>query len=302
MKPHFAIPADDAIQDKIFLIKEIKQPSFSTEFHFHKDCQLVYVVESAGRRIIGDSIEYFENGDLVFVGSNVPHVWHNEEKYFERQNNLQARSLALYINSDSLTEHLSAFGSTGNLSAWLVKAQRGIQFYGSNRLSIISLMQQMLHQQGLAQISSFLQLIILLATAKEYRLLAGSNYENRYKDKDQSRMDTVFKYIFRHFKRDIPLSEIAIVAGLNIYSFCRFFKSRTQKSFVDFVNELRITYACRLLQEKEMNISELADKCGFNHTTHFNRLFKRQKSVTPKEYRKTLQQLTGNEAEARNKK
>lgn len=291
MKPLLAIPGDHAIQNKVFLVKEINQPSFSTEFHFHRECQLVYVVESAGRRIIGDSVEYFEGGELVFVGSNVPHVWHNEKKYFEQANSLAARSLAVYIDPDLLMEHLSAFGETGNLSAWLSRSQRGIQFYGQNKKNIIALMQRMLHEQGIVQTGTFISLIEQLTSAQEYRLLAGSNYENRYTDKDQLRMDVIFKHIFRHFRRDIPLSEIAAVAGLNNYSFCRYFKSRTQQSFVDFVNELRIGYACRLLQEKEMNISELAFKCGFNHTTHFNRLFKRLKGNTPKAYRNAVRQL-----------
>ena len=291
MKPFFAIPGDKALEQRVFLVKEITQPYFSTEFHFHHECQLVYVVESAGRRIIGDNIEYFESGELIFVGSNTPHVWHNEQKYFEGKDKLQARSLALYISPDLLVEHLDPFGNVSAVKNWLKKAQRGIQFYGNAKTAILTLMQQMLREQDLPQTISFMTLLQKMMVTKEYRLLAGTNYVNLYSDKDQSRMDNVFKYIFRHFKRDIPLSEIAAIAGINVHSFCRFFKSRTQKSFTHFVNELRIGYACRLLQEKEMSMAELSNKCGYRNTTHFNRFFKKIKGKTPRDYKRENSQL-----------
>ncbi|HVI49028.1 MAG TPA: AraC family transcriptional regulator [Chitinophaga sp.] len=291
MKPILATPEDNLMRGKLFLVKEINRPAFDTEFHFHEACQLVYVMESSGRRIIGDNVEYFESGELTFVGSNVPHVWYNEERYFKQKRKLQARSLAMYIQPQLLAGSLAPFGNIAQLDAWLQKARRGIQFYGSCKEAIVALMKQLLAEEGMRRASSFMELIVLMMDAKEYRLLASNNYENLYKDKDQTRMGAVFKYIFRNFRREIPLSEIAAVASLNTYSFCRFFKSRTQQSFVDFVNELRISYACRLMQEKEMNISELASRAGFNHTTHFNRLFKRMKGITPKEYRKSLHQL-----------
>ncbi|WP_429048943.1 AraC family transcriptional regulator [Chitinophaga sp. W3I9] len=291
MKPLFAIPGDKALEQKVYLIKEITQPYFSTEFHFHHECQLVYVVESAGRRIIGDNISYFESGELIFVGSGTPHVWHNEQKYFEGKDKLQARSLALYISPDLLVEHLSPFANTSTVKTWLKKAQRGIQFHGKAKAEILALMRQMLEQQDLLQTISFMTLMQKMMATKEYKLLAGTNYVNLYNDKDQSRMDDIFKYIFRHFKRDIPLSEIAAVAGINVHSFCRFFKSRTQKSFTHFVNELRIGYACRLLQEKEMSMVELSNKCGYRNTTHFNRFFKKIKGKTPREYKREVTSL-----------
>lgn len=291
MKPLFAIPGDNALEQRVYLVKEITQPYFSTEFHFHNECQLVYVVESAGRRIIGDNIEYFESGELIFVGSGTPHVWHNEQKYFEGKDKLQARSLAMYVLPELLLEHLGPFGNINNVKTWLKKSQRGIQFYGKVKAEILALMQQMLQEQDLQQTISFITLLQKMMTTKEYRLLAGTNYVNLYNDKDQSRMDDIFKFIFRHFKRDIPLSEIAAIAGINVHSFCRFFKSRTQKSFTHFVNELRIGYACRLLQEKEMSMMELSVKCGYNNTTHFNRFFKKIKGKTPREYKKDVSQL-----------
>lgn len=288
MKPFFATPGDNTLKEHVFQIKEISQPYFSTEFHFHDECQLVYVVESAGRRIIGDSIEYFESGELIFVGSGTPHVWHNEQRYFTGEDQLVARSLALYISPHLLTAHLAPFGDISTLRAWLKMAQRGIQFHGKAKDDIIALMQAMLVQQKMEQIISFITLLQQMMATKTFRLLAGNNYVNLYSDKDQSRMNDVFKHIFQNFKRDIPLSEIAGVAGINVHSFCRFFKSRTQKPFTHFVNELRIGYACKLMQEKSLPVEELSRRSGYNNTTHFNRFFKKIKGKTPKEYKKDM--------------
>jgi AraC-like DNA-binding protein len=149
-------------------------------------------------------------------------------------------------------------------------------------------MEKIIHQEGLEKMVSFFELLNLLCTAKNYRLLAGNNYVNLYTDRDQSRMDKVFKHIFSNFKKEISLKEISAVAGLNVHSFCRFFKSRTQKPFTTFVNELRIGHACKLLHKNQFTMVQLADKCGYNNVTHFNRFFKRLKGVTPKEYRRSV--------------
>jgi AraC-like DNA-binding protein len=288
MKPILAILGDNASGNHAFLAKEIIQPFFATEFHFHKECQLVYIVESSGQRIVGDSVEHFEEGELVFLGSDIPHVWHNDKRYFGDNDHLHAHSLAIYISPDLLLEYLAGLADIMPLKSWFIKAQRGILFDHQTKAIVVPLMKKIIHQEGLEKIITFFELLKALQHAKEYRLLAGHNYVNLYTDNDQGRMDKIFKYIFTNFKKEISLKEISSIAGLNIYSFCRFFKSRTQKSFIIFVNELRIQHACKLLHKDESNMIQLADKCGFNNVTNFNRFFKRIKGVTPKEYRKQI--------------
>lgn len=293
MKPIPAFLSDKVTANKIFLTKEIKQPSFSTEFHFHRECQLVYVVESTGQRIVGDSVEYFEHGELVFLGSDIPHVWHNEKKYFEGKDQLRARSLALYISPDELIESLTEYGHENSVKAWLDMARRGIVFQGQTKTELVRLLIDTFQQNGIRKVSSFLTLVDTMMQASDYRLLASPNYVNSYTENDQKRMDTLFKFIFTNFQRDIPLKEAASITHMNEFSFCRYFKSRTQKPFTVFVNELRIGHACKLLQQRKDTIDHLAFECGFNNVTHFNRLFKRIKGITPKEYRRQLQTFSG---------
>jgi AraC-like DNA-binding protein len=288
MKPIQATVHENSLGNHAFLAKEIKLPYFATEFHFHKECQLVYIVESSGQRIVGDSVEHFEEGELVFLGSDIPHVWQNDKKYFQNSDKANAHSFGLYISPGVLLENLSGIGDVETLKSWLLKSQRGMLFGNATKNKVVPLMKKIIHQEGFEKIVTFFEVLLLLCNAKDYRLLAGNNYVNLYTYNDQSRMDKVFKYIFSNFKKEISLKEISTVAGLNVYSFCRFFKSRTQKPFITFVNELRIGHACKLLHKNEFTMVQLADKSGYNNVTHFNRYFKRFKGVTPKEYRRRI--------------
>lgn len=288
MKPIAAKILENLNENSLFLVKEVKRPFFSTEFHFHHECQLVYIVKSEGNRVIGDNIEHFESNELVFMGSNLPHVWHNDLQYFNEDKNLYAHSLALYFKPDELLNQLSAFGNTKKISTFLNTAQQGIKFSGKSKDEIVRLLFKMLHQKGLDLTITFFRVINLLSSTKQYQLLASSGYINNYHPSDNERIDRVFKYVFDNFKEEIPLTTIAGVAGMNVQAFCRYFKTRTQKSFTEFVNEIRIGHACKLLSNPQETIIQIAFESGFNTISNFNRFFKAIKGMTPRDYRKQI--------------
>lgn len=288
MRPIQAILGINTSANKVFQTREIVQPYYSTEFHFHHECQLTYIVASSGQRIIGDNVEYFEHGELVFLGSGIPHVWYNDKQYFEGSEQLRAQTLALYIDPDQLVDALSGFGGKNALLHWLTISRRGIVYTGTSKTELVDLFKALFQQEGMAKIMAFLHLLNRLMTASEYRFLSSPDYVNSYSESDQQRMERLFQFIFANYRRDIPLGEIAALANMNEFSFCRYFKSRTQKPFIQFVNELRIGYACKLMQEQKHTIDFLATESGFNSMTHFNRLFKRIKGVTPRDYRQQL--------------
>ena len=288
MKPIAANIFETVAENKLFFIREINLPYFATEFHFHKECQLVYVVESEGKRIIGDNVEHFESDELIFLGSNVPHVWHNDQQYFDKDTLNNARSIALFINPTGLIEHLGAFGSTKKTQAMLAKAESGMKFFGKAKTELTRLLKQMVKQKELPAAIVLLQIVHIISTTKEFGLLISSGYVNNYQNKDNERMDAVFKYVFNHYKKEIPLSTIAKIAGMNKQAFCRYFKTRTQKSFMQFVNEIRIGQACKLLADSNKTVIQIAYDCGFNSITNFNGFFKTIKAITPREFRKQL--------------
>ncbi|OQP66306.1 hypothetical protein A3860_12445 [Niastella vici] len=289
MKPVFAKIFENS-DAAVFAVKVIELPYFSTEFHFHQECQLVYVVESEGKRIVGDSIESFQSDELILLGSDIPHVWHNDKHYFELdRSQVHARSIALFFNPDKLVDVLACFHPGNKLGVVLARAKRGMKFYGAARNLIKGLLFEMIEKTGMPQLTVFFRLLEVLCETKEYELLAGDGYINTYKEKDNDRIDKVFKYVFTNFNKDIQLEAVSALVCMNKQAFCRFFKSRTQKTFIEFVNSIRIGHACKLITEGETQIANLAYDCGFNSLSNFNRLFKEIKGVTPSEYRKMIE-------------
>ncbi|WP_126248204.1 AraC family transcriptional regulator [Chitinophaga rhizosphaerae] len=287
MKPVFTKIQEEAHMG-VFAMRVIDLPYFSTEFHFHKECQLVYVVESEGRRIIGDSVENFDSDELILLGPDIPHVWHNDSRYFDRNNYQHARSVALFIEPDKLLASMTYFGLGRQTELLLKKSRRGMKFSGQAKRTLKSLLLEMTEQPPFAQLISFMRVLDVLTRTREYELLASQGYVNTYQAKDNDRIDMVFKFVFEHFKSEIQLDEVSRLVNMNKQAFCRYFKSRTQKTFVAFVNEVRIGHACKLLAEGELAISGLAYECGFNSLSNFNRFFREIKGMTPREYVRSL--------------
>ncbi len=289
MKPVFAKIQEES-QMGIFAVRVIDLPYFSTEFHFHKECQLVYVVESEGRRIIGDNVENFNSDELILLGPDIPHVWHNDRKYFDRDNSAHARSVALFIDPDKLLASMAQFGLERQTELLLKKSQRGMKFSGQAKKTLKNILLEMTDQQPFAQLISFMRILDTLTRTREYTLLASHGYVNTYQAKDNDRIDTVFKYVFSHFKNEMQLDDVAKLVNMNKQAFCRYFKSRTQKTFVQFVNEVRIGHACKLLAEGDHPIAALAYECGFNSLSNFNRFFREIKLMTPRDYCRSLEE------------
>lgn len=293
MKPVFA-QVPEVVQNDVFAVRITDLPYFSTEFHFHKECQMVYVVESEGRRIIGDSMETFKSDEVIFLGPDIPHVWYNDREYFEKEHGEpHARSVALFFNPDKLIGLLAPLVMVKELESFLEKARRGVKFSGSAKKKLKQLLLQMSRQEGLARLVTLIQILEALSTATGYELLASSGYTNTYQAKDNDRMDKIFRYVFSNFKGPIQLDDAAALANMNKQAFCRYFKSRTRKTFTGFVNDVRIGHACKLMAEGEYRIAELAYGCGFNSLSNFNRFFKEIKGVSPREYRKMISPPTG---------
>jgi AraC-like DNA-binding protein len=289
MKPVFA-KILDGLQEKAFLTRLIDRPFFSTEFHFHKECQMNYVVKSSGHKIIGDCIENFEMGELTFLGSGLPHVWHNDDLPVDFSDNIEghARSVALFFNPDKLTDLLANFYNTNKLEQVLQISKRGVKFYGSTKEQLKELLFKMSNEEGTAKMILLLQLLEILCTTNEYTLLASAGYVNTYQTRDNERIDKIFKYLFSNFSDEIKLDDVAAIANMNKQAFCRFFKARTQKTLVEFINEIRIAHAIKLMNTNDMNIGSIAYECGYNSISNFNKFFKVVTKKKPSDFKKRL--------------
>nr|WP_295922709.1 AraC family transcriptional regulator [uncultured Dyadobacter sp.] len=285
MKATYTLLPEFAPSRKPFVVKKIVRSYFSTDFHFHKECQLVYVLSGSGTRIIGHSIERFEEGDLTFVGPNVPHVWYSESKPNEPAS--EAISLALYINPETICEHLNALTDTMELRQFFRESERGIRICGQKKALITDLLKQMLAQNNrqVGLLASFLQIIDQLLDPEELVWLNVPDLISTYSTQTSGRVPKLMHYIQQNFKEDITLQQAASVAGLQIHSFCRFFKTLTNRTFSDFLNEVRIGFACKLLQQSDLPVTQIALESGYTNISYFNRCFKKINKISPKEYR-----------------
>lgn len=293
MKPVFAKILEGAAITT-FATKDVQRPFFSTEFHFHSACQMTYIVESEGKRIIGDNVSNFVSDELTFVGPDLPHVWHN--------NNINcpgsaiaetktSRSLALYIEPKLMIKVLGHFFHTHKIEAFFSASKRGLLFRGETKEQLkVKLKKIVQLDYGFEKTILLLEIIELMLSTDEFDYLSSAGYTHNYSPIDNSKIDSIFKFVFNNYTREIQLDQVAQLSNMSKHSFCRYFKSRTQKTFVQFVNEVRISESCRLIVENKHQITHIAYACGFNSLSNFNKIFKSIKGVTPSQYKAQIRQ------------
>ncbi|MBS1610251.1 MAG: helix-turn-helix domain-containing protein [Bacteroidetes bacterium] len=289
MKPVFA-KAINSEQSKVYWIVKVNQPVFYSGFHFHNECQLTYIIESCGRRIMGDNIENYSSGELTLLGANLPHAWHSASNAIATGDEPKpnAESITLFFDPCKIEELLSNFTNTSRLSSLLLTAKRGLLFYGETREKLKSLLLRVGDTTGFIQVAHLMEIFEILCHTSEYAMIASNGYTNTYSAKDNERFDRIIKYIFENFSKEIELTEIASIGNMNKQAFCRYFKARTQKTFVEFVNTVRIANACKLLSQSDETIGAIGYLSGFKSVSNFNKLFKLAKGVTPGDFKKML--------------
>ncbi|MGY5254347.1 AraC family transcriptional regulator [Sphingobacterium spiritivorum] len=289
MKPVFSKILDTRIND-MYGMKVVDEPYFSTDFHFHEECQLVYLLESEGRVMIGDSIDNFGGDELIFIGSNLPHVWHNNNEYFNPDmKGLRARSASLFLHPDKILEIFREPSSIQKLKQFFQKGKRGVKFGNETRKEVKVLLLKMIQlKDEFKRMILMLEILNIICHSSDFQLLSSPGYANNFQLKDNDRIDKILRYVFDNFSNEIPLDRAAEMINMNKQAFCRYFKKRTQKTFVTFINEVRIGHACKLMKTNDLRVGELAYSCGFNSLTNFTKSFKSIKGITPKEYKKLL--------------
>jgi AraC-like DNA-binding protein len=286
MKPQL-IDLDYALIETFF-VKELDVPYFINTHHFHRDYEIVFVKESSGKRIVGDHVEGFGEGDLVLVGPGLPHAWFNDKEYYEGREEYFARSVVIYLKKTWIEKEVLRLPQTGRLKKLLENAPRGIKFTGASQQLIGQIVAGISETEGLRKSIDLLSILCEMSESREYQLLSSSNYVNNYNEHETARLNQVYEYVMRNFSSEITLEAAADVANMTANAFSRYFKRQTQKNFSHFVNEIRIGHARRLLQKKDLSITQVCYESGFQSITNFNKFFRRLTGKSPLEYRKQI--------------
>jgi AraC-like DNA-binding protein len=271
---------------KSFSIRHDYLPYFYNQYHYHPEVELLFIQEGTGTQFVGDSIQRFEGGDLLLIGSDCPHYLRSDNKYFSGDPNLYVSALVIHFNPSIFGKDFLALLENRHIDQLLEKSKKGLRILGSLKSEITEIMKKMIVSDKGNLMLALYTLLDLLAYSNEYELLGTRIMEGNHNDKETERINAIYTYAAKHFKRKISIDEIAGVAHLSANSFCRYFKNKTKKNFSHFLNEIRVEYACKKIRENQLQVTQVGYEAGFNNFVNFNNAFKKITGKTPTQYAK----------------
>jgi AraC-like DNA-binding protein len=269
-----------------FRLQEDHEVHFYDNLHQHPEIQLTLILESDGKVIVGDFIGAFKPGDIFLIGPNLPHVFRNDRKYYENQREGQAHSLSLFFEWKTFGETFLSMPEMAHLNELAKISERGLLIQEPIKSRVAQLIKHLFKKTGMDRIIVLLKILSILSSNKSLEPLASSGVYSDFDEQDGRKLADIYRFTMNEFHRKISLDEVAYLAHMTTNSFCRYFKKRTRKSYVDFLTEIRIGHARKLLQQNDLSISQISMEVGFNNLSNFNRKFRSVCSITPTEFRK----------------
>lgn len=253
-----------------------------TFWHYHPEIELVYVNGGSGKRQIGSHVSYYQNGDLILIGANLPHCGFTDSL----TNN--DRETVIQFSPDFLGKNFWEIPEMRNVRVLLERAKNGIVFHGEDKNLIGEKIEALSSLTNYKRLLGLLDVLNMLENAKDFTLLNAEGFVLDTELEDHNRINVIFNFVKNEFKRNIALEEIADVVSMTVPAFCRYFKKTTGKTFVQFVNEYRLVHAAKLLHEKQISITDVCFESGFNNFSHFNKQFNKFTGKSPSIYRNEI--------------
>ncbi len=276
-------------QNDVFIIINSKKVGFDYPIHYHSDYELTLILNSSGNRIVGDSVEKYSLNDLVLIGPEIYHRWDDDDVPPEKRNN--AHVITIQFSKDLFDQTLFLKESFSSIKNLLKDSHRGLKFVGETFSIVAEKMKNLTVVEKFESAMEFLKILNTLSISKDKKYLASDGLISIREDVKGDRVNKMYTYILTHFNdSNLRITELAHESNMSTSAFGHFFKKSTNKSFTQFVVDMRLGYASKLLLNSNNSISEIAYKSGFNNIANFNRLFKKNKFITPKQYRQNLKQ------------
>jgi AraC-like DNA-binding protein len=256
----------------------------TTRWHYHPEIELIYFIEGKTTAVIGEEFHQFEEGDLVILGANFPHVLQEDSEYLKQYPDARPFGLIIQFTEDFLGHEFLQKPEMQSLKKMLTKARHGLSF---NKKIIKKVSDPLLEMHKLSETRKLISLLDILMTLSEtnsFEFLTPNNYSYDH-EQDEMRMVEINQYLYQNFREEISVSTIASVANMTGTSFCRYFKSRTLKTFTHFLNEIRISYACKQLNNSSNSVTDVCFESGLNSLSYFNRQFKSIMKMPPLQYK-----------------
>jgi AraC-like DNA-binding protein len=268
-----------------FIVRKDAGKEMKNYWQYHPEYEIIYIKKSTGSWIIGDSIGNFENGEIVILGPNVPHTLRFDPKYLTEDDEEKGEAIIILFQKDLFNAAFLMFPEAKEIEKILQLAEQGLRITGKAKERIPVFMEEMLTSSVGRRLVNLLEVLQIMAENGAYEVLSSKGFLYPPTHINDNRINTVFEFTFNNYENDITIEEVADLVDMTKYSFCRYFKEITRKTYFQFLMEVRIGKACRLLIEEDMNASEAAYSCGYNSISHFNHQFRSIKNMSPLEYK-----------------
>jgi AraC-like DNA-binding protein/quercetin dioxygenase-like cupin family protein len=266
-------------EENSFACRLYRTPHFETNWHKHDEYELILITEGYGTALIGDYVGDYKPGDIYFLGSGLPHWFRKSHQ------NMTGSAIVLHFLKDFWGDNFLQLPEMKTVLRLLNSDNNGIQLQKNLQKNIAELMPQVQQANGLDRIWLLLKSLQQMGESKQFRVVTKA-FDSSSSNKENSAIEKIFTYSFKHFLEPVTLAEVAAVADMTIPTFCRFFKRNVKKSYFDFLKELRIGHACKLLRETNEPILDICYESGYNSWAHFSKQFKQVKQIAPGTYRR----------------
>ncbi len=269
-----------------FLVRRDVGERMLNNWHYHPEIELLFIKRSSGTWLVGDHIGPFKSGDMLLIGANLPHCFRHEYGHIIKSGKAAGEAICVKFVPAIFGNPFLNMPEAKQIKDLLTKCDRGLKLIGKTKNSLSATINKMLVAPSGKKLIYLLSMLEEIADSKEYIPLSSKGFMKLPSDTDTDRIKLVLEYSFNHYNEKISIDQVAALLNMTRQSFCRYFKNKTKKTYIQFLMEVRIGYACRLLAEDEKNVSEICYECGYNNISHFNHQFKLIIKKKPLEYKR----------------
>ncbi|HSF53906.1 MAG TPA: AraC family transcriptional regulator, partial [Algoriphagus sp.] len=252
------------------------------------ELELHFIIKGRGIQYIGETVSGFSDGDLILLGENLPHAWRCSQEYFQGNPDHQVEAVVLHFSPTCLGKNFLELPEAKLIPMLFEKAKKGLKITGKTKEKVSELLQSLLKASQLDRLILLLQILNILAESQEIETISpGYSFSHLNKASEMERLEKIYSYVMGNYHKNISLEEMASLSNLSITSFCRYFKKMTNKSFFEFLIEVRISNVCKRILEDKLPLEVLSSECGFQNVSNFYRHFKKVTGMTPFTYKKS---------------
>ncbi len=272
-----------------FNVRRDMIPNFNSIWHYHSELELILFHKGCGTQFIGDSVRTFHPGDIVLVGPNIPHLWRYDESLLSIEQENSPYSTVIHFNKNFLGSNFLELPESRELKSLFEKSSRALFVLAERESDLAARISRIPQVEGMDRVILLLECLHRLASSQQATQLVSVGFHQQLPAFESDRISRIYNYTFKNFKKDIYIKEVASLCGFTPSSFCRYFKARTNRSYNEFLTEIRVGHACRLLLENNISIKRICYESGFNSFTSFHRQFKHITGKSPYSYQQQYQ-------------